>query len=36
VIVASLVSMVLLVVLVNRLFWDPLYRHVAARYKMDA
>lgn len=36
VIVASLGSMVLLVVLVNRLFWDPLYQHVAARYKMDA
>ncbi|HJS59768.1 MAG TPA: ABC transporter permease subunit [Vicinamibacteria bacterium] len=36
VIAASLVSMVALVVLVNRLFWDPLYRHVAARYKMDA
>ena len=36
VIVASLASMVLLVVLVNRLFWDPLYQHVAARYKMDA
>ena len=36
VIAASLVSMVALVVLVNRLFWDPLYRHVAARYKMEA
>jgi NitT/TauT family transport system permease protein len=36
VIAASLLSMVALVVLVNRLFWDPLYRHVAARYKMDA
>ncbi len=36
VMVASLASMVLLVVLVNRLFWDPLYQHVATRYKMDA
>ncbi len=36
VMVASLGSMVLLVILVNRLFWDPLYQHVAARYKMDA
>jgi NitT/TauT family transport system permease protein len=36
VMVASLAAMVLLVVLVNRLFWDPLYRHVAERYKMDA
>jgi NitT/TauT family transport system permease protein len=32
----SLVSMVALVILVNRLFWDPLYQHVAARYKMEA
>jgi NitT/TauT family transport system permease protein len=36
VIALSLLSMVSLVVLVNRLFWDPVYRHVAARYKMDA
>jgi NitT/TauT family transport system permease protein len=36
VIAASLLSMVALVVLVNRVFWDPLYRHVAARYKMEA
>jgi NitT/TauT family transport system permease protein len=36
VIAASLVSMVLLIVLVNRLFWDPLYQHVASRYKMEA
>lgn len=36
VIAACLLSMVGLVVLVNRLFWDPLYRHVAARYKMEA
>jgi NitT/TauT family transport system permease protein len=36
VMVASLAAMVLLVVLVNRLFWDPLYQHVAERYKMDA
>jgi NitT/TauT family transport system permease protein len=32
----SLVSMVALVILVNRLFWDPVYQHVAARYKMEA
>jgi NitT/TauT family transport system permease protein len=36
VVVLSLASMVTLVVLVNRLFWDPFYRHVAARYKMEA
>jgi NitT/TauT family transport system permease protein len=36
VIVLSLVTMVALVVLVNRVFWDPLYQHVAARYKMDS
>jgi NitT/TauT family transport system permease protein len=36
VIALSLVSMVALVILVNRLFWDPLYRRVAARYKMEA
>jgi NitT/TauT family transport system permease protein len=35
VIVLSLVSMVALVVAVNRLFWDPLYARVAARCKMD-
>jgi NitT/TauT family transport system permease protein len=35
VIAASLLSMVALVVLVNRVFWDPLYRHVASRYKME-
>jgi NitT/TauT family transport system permease protein len=32
----SLVSMVALVVLVNRVFWDPLYQHVAQRYKLEA
>lgn len=32
----SLISMVALVILVNRLFWDPVYQHVAARYKMEA
>jgi len=32
----SLVSMVALVILVNRVFWDPLYQHVAARYKMES
>jgi NitT/TauT family transport system permease protein len=31
----SLVSMVALVILVNRLFWDPIYQHVAARYKLE-
>jgi NitT/TauT family transport system permease protein len=36
VIVLSLVSMVVLVVAVNRFFWDPLYARVAARCKMDA
>jgi NitT/TauT family transport system permease protein len=36
VVAASLASMVLLIVLVNRLFWDPLYLRVAARYRMDA
>jgi NitT/TauT family transport system permease protein len=36
VVAASLASMVLLIVLVNRLFWDPLYRRVAARYRMEA
>src|SRR5262245_55127949 len=36
VIAACLLSMVGLVVLVNRIFWDPLYRYVAARYKMEA
>ena len=24
------------VVLVNRVFWDPLYQHVAQRYKLEA
>jgi hypothetical protein len=32
----SLAAMVALVVLVNRVFWDPLYRGVAERYKMEA
>jgi NitT/TauT family transport system permease protein len=36
VVALSLLSMVVLVVLVNRLFWDPLYEHVAARYKLEA
>lgn len=36
VVAASLASMVLLIVLVNRLFWDPLYQHAADRYKMGA
>jgi NitT/TauT family transport system permease protein len=32
----SLLSMVALVVLVNRVFWEPVYQRVAARYKMEA
>ena len=36
VVTLSLASMVALVVLVNRLFWDPLYQHVAERYKLEA
>ncbi|MBI3932385.1 MAG: ABC transporter permease subunit [Acidobacteria bacterium] len=36
VVAASLASMVLLIILVNRLFWGPLYRQVAARCKMEA
>jgi NitT/TauT family transport system permease protein len=36
VVTLSLLAMVGLVVLVNRIFWDPLYDHVAARYKMDS
>jgi NitT/TauT family transport system permease protein len=34
VVAASLASMILLIVLVNRFFWDPLYARAAARYKM--
>lgn len=34
VVAASLGSMVLLIILVNRLFWDPLYRYAAEHYKM--
>jgi NitT/TauT family transport system permease protein len=36
VIAISLASMVALVVLINRVFWDPLYERVAERYKMEA
>ena len=36
VVALSLLTMVALVVLVNRIFWDPVYERVAARYKMDA
>jgi NitT/TauT family transport system permease protein len=36
VVALSLLTMVTLVVVVNRLFWDPIYERVAARYKMDA
>jgi NitT/TauT family transport system permease protein len=35
VVAASLGSMVLLIILVNRLFWDPLYLRVATRYRME-
>jgi NitT/TauT family transport system permease protein len=35
VIALSLLSMVALVILVNRVFWDPIYQRVAARYKME-
>ena len=36
VIALSLLSMVALVILVNRIFWEPVYQRVAARYKMEA
>src|SRR5262245_25613360 len=36
VVAASLASMVLLIVMVNRFVWDPLYQRLAARYKMEA
>lgn len=36
VVTLSLASMVALVILVNRLFWDPVYQHVASRYKLEA
>lgn len=36
VVAASLLAMVALIILVNRLFWDPLYERAAARYKMGA
>jgi NitT/TauT family transport system permease protein len=36
VVAASLASMVLLIVLVNRFFWAPLYAHAAARCKIGA
>jgi NitT/TauT family transport system permease protein len=36
VIALSLLSMVVLVVLVNRVFWEPVYQRVAARYKMES
>jgi NitT/TauT family transport system permease protein len=35
VVAASLLAMVLLIVAVNRFFWDPLYLRAASRYKMD-
>jgi NitT/TauT family transport system permease protein len=35
VVLLSLVTMVALVVVVNRLFWDPLYQHVAVRCKLE-
>jgi NitT/TauT family transport system permease protein len=36
VVAGSLFSMVLLIVLVNRFVWEPLYQRVATRYKMEA
>ena len=36
VVAASLASMVLLIVMVNRFVWEPLYQRLAARYKMEA
>jgi NitT/TauT family transport system permease protein len=36
VVAGSLASMVLLIVLVNRFFWEPLYAHAAARCKIGA
>jgi NitT/TauT family transport system permease protein len=35
VVAASLGSMVLLIILLNRFFWDPLYQRVASRYRME-
>jgi NitT/TauT family transport system permease protein len=36
VVAASLGSMILLIILVNRFFWDPLYERAARHYKMEA
>jgi NitT/TauT family transport system permease protein len=36
VVALSLAAMVALIVLINRIFWDPLYERVAERYKMEA
>ncbi len=36
VVTLSLVAMVALVIFVNRVFWDPLYEHVARRYRLEA
>jgi ABC-type anion transport system duplicated permease subunit len=36
VVAASLAAMVLLIIMVNRFFWDPLYQQAAQRYKMSA
>jgi ABC-type anion transport system duplicated permease subunit len=36
VVALSLAAMVTLIVIVNRVFWEPLYRGVAERYKMEA
>jgi NitT/TauT family transport system permease protein len=35
VVAASLGSMILLIILVNRFFWDPVYRYAAERYKIE-
>jgi NitT/TauT family transport system permease protein len=36
VVTLSLAAMVTLIIIVNRVFWEPLYRAVAERYKMEA
>ena len=36
VVALSLAAMVTLIVIINRVFWEPLYRGVAERYKMEA
>jgi NitT/TauT family transport system permease protein len=36
IVILSLAAMVTLIIIVNRAFWDPLYRAVAERYRMEA